>query len=212
MSEAFEKMDRMYRLQRHIYDPTRKFYLLGRDELLDEIEVETDADVLEVGCGTGRNLAMLARRYPQTRFHGIDASAAMLQTAESRYAGLANISFHHGLADEVSAEKLNAAQGFAAIFFSYSLSMIPAWRASIENAIANVRPGGKVYIVDFYDQRSLPKAFRKVLRWWLELFGVRFDPALLQFLEELRSSGRIGLEVRPLYRRYAFIAKITPRD
>ena len=25
-------MDRMYRFQRHIYDATRKFYLLGRDD------------------------------------------------------------------------------------------------------------------------------------------------------------------------------------
>ena len=31
MSDAAALMDRMYRHQRHIYDLTRKFYLLGRD-------------------------------------------------------------------------------------------------------------------------------------------------------------------------------------
>ena len=31
MSDAALLMDRMYRRQRHIYDATRKFYLLGRD-------------------------------------------------------------------------------------------------------------------------------------------------------------------------------------
>ena len=28
-----EQMDRMYRYQRHIYDLTRKYYLLGRDRI-----------------------------------------------------------------------------------------------------------------------------------------------------------------------------------
>ena len=30
--DAAGLMDRMYRHQRHFYDATRKFYLLGRDE------------------------------------------------------------------------------------------------------------------------------------------------------------------------------------
>ena len=30
-AEATLRMDRMYRYQRHIYDLSRKFYLLGRD-------------------------------------------------------------------------------------------------------------------------------------------------------------------------------------
>ena len=34
MSDAAALMDRMYRRQRHIYDLTRKFYLLGRDEVI----------------------------------------------------------------------------------------------------------------------------------------------------------------------------------
>ena len=32
-------MDRIYRHQRHIYDPTRKYYLLGRDRLIDGLAV-----------------------------------------------------------------------------------------------------------------------------------------------------------------------------
>ena len=34
MSDAAQLMDRMYRRQRHIYDLSRKFYLLGRDEAI----------------------------------------------------------------------------------------------------------------------------------------------------------------------------------
>ena len=32
--EATRRMNRMYRRQRHIYDGTRRYYLLGRDQLI----------------------------------------------------------------------------------------------------------------------------------------------------------------------------------
>ena len=61
-------MDRLYRHQRHIYDLTRKYYLLGRDELIAELDPPPHGTVLEIGCGTGRNLlavrAPLSRRAP----------------------------------------------------------------------------------------------------------------------------------------------------
>ena len=49
-------MDRMYRLTRHIYDITRRYYLLGRDRLLERVVTASDSATLEVGCGTARNL------------------------------------------------------------------------------------------------------------------------------------------------------------
>jgi len=49
-------MDRMYRHQRHIYDASRKFYLLGRDALITGLAPPKGGTILEIGCGTGRNL------------------------------------------------------------------------------------------------------------------------------------------------------------
>ncbi|TIV98235.1 MAG: SAM-dependent methyltransferase, partial [Mesorhizobium sp.] len=51
-----ELMDGVYRWQRHIYDLTRKYYLLGRDRLIDGLDVPRGGTVLELGCGTGRNI------------------------------------------------------------------------------------------------------------------------------------------------------------
>ena len=56
MSDAAALMDRMYRRQRHIYDLSRKFYLLGRDEAIARLRPAPGDKVLEIGCGTGRNL------------------------------------------------------------------------------------------------------------------------------------------------------------
>ena len=66
--EATRRMNRMYRRQRHIYDGTRRYYLLGRDQLISELRPDAGASVLEIGCGTGRNLVLAASFTPTPDF------------------------------------------------------------------------------------------------------------------------------------------------
>ena len=211
MSNAFENMDRMYRLQRYFYDLTRKYYLLGRDQLLNEMKVQPGERVLEAGCGTARNLIILAKRHPDAHFFGLDASAAMLETAQAKAdaAGVTNLVLKTALADDFTAEgTFSLPDKFDKIFFSYSISMIPPWRESIENALANLNPGGELFIVDFYDQRDLPAPFRRFLRWWLAKFHVQFWPELIPYLETMESDGSYEVTTRPLFRRYSFMASV----
>ena len=49
-------MDKVYRRQRHIYNLTRKYYLLGRDRLVRQLRARPPERVVEIGCGTARNL------------------------------------------------------------------------------------------------------------------------------------------------------------
>ena len=58
-------MDRVYRHQRYIYDLTRKYYLFGRDRLIRELDLKPGERLVEIGCGTARNLVRIARRYPE---------------------------------------------------------------------------------------------------------------------------------------------------
>src|SRR5689334_365781 len=105
-------MDRVYRRQRHIYDFTRKYYLFGRDRLIDELALKPSETLVEVGCGTARNLIAIARRYPGARLFGLDASQAMLETAQAAVsrAGLgARITLVHGLAEELSPARFGLA-------------------------------------------------------------------------------------------------------
>lgn len=200
-------MDRMYRHQRYFYDLTRKYYLLGRDKLLAKMDVQPGENVLEIGCGTARNLAILAKRYPNTNFFGLDASAAMLETAAETIARsrIDNITLKTALADKFSYdETFGLKSSFNIVFFSYSISMIPPWRESIENAFRNLKPGGTLYMVDFYDQRDLPRFFQKMLQAWLRQFHVQFWDDLLPFLKKLENKGLGEMKVTPIYRRYAF--------
>jgi S-adenosylmethionine-diacylgycerolhomoserine-N-methlytransferase len=199
-----QAMDRMYRHQRHIYDLTRKFYLLGRDRLIRRLPLQPGERVCEVGCGTARNLIALARRHPGVAFYGIDASETMLQTAAWAIAraGLGErITLRHGLAEELDpAASFGLDQPFDVVLFAYSLSMIPSWRAAIDRAIATLRPGGSLAIVDFWDQGELPRWFRRVLRSWLALFGVHPRTELLDKLHDNRLA---AVRLSPLFRGYA---------
>ncbi len=208
--DAFRKMDAMYRYQRYFYDATRKFYLLGRDRLIEKMVIDDGDTVAEIGCGTGRNLIILARKYPNARFFGLDASSEMLETARSKAEGISNLTFHTSLADSFSHEETFALDApLDVIFFSYSISMIPPWRESIMNALANLRLGGTMYIVDFYDQQELPGWFRAILTAWLRQFHVRFWSDLMPFLYDLGRTGHGDLEIEAVARRYAFIARFN---
>lgn len=211
MTDAFEKMDRMYRFQRYFYDVTRKYYLLGRDQLLREIAPKPGERILEIGCGTGRNLIILAKQYPKTHFYGLDASAVMLETARRNInsAGLSNITLKTALADDFLFDTtFKLGKRFDKIFFSYSISMIPPWRESIENALENLKTGRELFIVDFYDQKDLPESFQKLLQWWLAKFHVTFWEGLMPYLYALESNGRCKVTITPLFRRYSFLATI----
>jgi len=175
MSAAAELMDRMYRPQRRIYDLTRKFYLLGRDRLIAQLSPPDGGKVLEIGCGTGRNLICAARRYPRARFYGVDISAAMLEQATAsveRAEILAPIALAKGDAATFDAVALFGEKKFERIFISYALSMIPPWRETIAHALDLLAPGGELHIVDFGDQAGLPAWFKGVLSRWLTLFHV----------------------------------------
>jgi S-adenosylmethionine-diacylgycerolhomoserine-N-methlytransferase len=204
-------MNRIYRRQRHIYDLTRKYYLLGRDRLINRLSPGPGACVLEIGCGTGRNLILAAQRYPDARFFGIDVSTEMLTTAIEAvaHAGLAErIRVAHADATDFDAVRLFAVAGFDRIFISYSLSMIPAWRAVLDSAMARLVSGGELHIVDFGGQSGLPRWFRHILRQWLALFHVTPRDELEQDL--VARSKRVGIvyAIERPYRDYAQYARV----
>ncbi|MDH3494417.1 MAG: class I SAM-dependent methyltransferase [Acidobacteriota bacterium] len=211
MQSAHEKMDRMYRYQRYIYDATRKYYLLGRDHLIREMDVGRGERILEVGCGTGRNLAILAAKHPDSFFYGLDASAEMLATANRKISAknLRNVLFETALADDFAFDSTFGLKAeFDAIYFSYSISMIPAWREAITNALRNLKQGRSIYIVDFYDQRDLPQAFARLLKSWLKKFHVKYPEELIPYLQTLEREGLGFHSVRPVYKSYSFLAEI----
>lgn len=212
--DAAVHMDRIYARQRHIYDLTRKYYLLGRDTLLRELEPAAGETVLELGCGTGRNLVRAARRYPTARFFGLDVSPAMLATAHANIA-------RAGLSDRIMLVQADATgfdpaslfgtSGFDRIYFSYALSMIPGWLAAIDNAARLINVGGRLDLVDFGQQEGLPKSFRALLFVWLAKFDVTPRPDLRQSVEAVAAHRGLAFHWKPRLRGYAWSARLERR-
>ena len=97
----------------------------------------------------------MAKRYPQARLMGLDASTEMLRSAQAMVdrAGLTErLPLVHGFAEQFDpAAAFGLSEPLDRIVFSYSLSMIPPWREAIEHAVASLKPGG-------------PRAYRRFRR------------------------------------------------
>lgn len=207
-------MDGIYRYQRYIYDASRKYFLLGRDRMLDGLAPPSGGAVLEIGCGTGRNLILAARRYPDARCYGFDISSVMLDTARRSIAraGLADrITLALGDASDFDAGQLFGRPHFDRVFISYAISMIPPWRAALPMAMRAVAPGGSLHVVDFGQQAGLPHWFKAGLGSWLAKFSVEPRGDLEQELAKVAAEADAKLRFERLYRDYAQLAVITRR-
>ena len=203
-------MDQVYRYQRYIYDFTRKYYLFGRDRLIRELDLRPGDRLVEVGCGTARNLIRIARRYPQVQLFGLDASREMLKTAAEavRRAGLeTRIRLAHGYAEDLAPAMFGQSEAFDACVFSYSLSMIPDWKQALRAASAALSATGRIHVVDFGDLAGLGGAGRAILLAWLGLFHVTPRAELLHGLERNASDS-----LRLLPGRYAFLLTSRKRE
>lgn len=211
MTGHADLMDAVYRRQRHIYDATRKFFLLGRDRLIEDLDARDGTSVIEIGCGTGRNLILAARRWPGARLFGVDISDQMLATAREKVAaaGLSDrIALAQGDATGFDAQALFGRAAFDRVAFSYSLSMIPDWRAALACALDQTSPGGQLAVVDFGMQTGLPRWFHKGLQSWLGLFHVTPRADLADTMRAIATERGARAEVGPILRDYAVLGHI----
>ncbi|MES2058326.1 MAG: class I SAM-dependent methyltransferase [Pseudomonadota bacterium] len=204
-------MDAIYRTQRHFYDLTRKYYLLGRDRLIRRLDPPKGGSVIEIGCGTGRNLIVAAKAWPEARFYGIDISEAMLKTARANVAkaGLTGrITLARGDATAFDAQGLFGIANFDRVFQSYTLSMIPDWRGALREGAGKLAPGGRLELVDFGQQERLPRTWRAFLYSWLRKFDVSPRAEMKAAIDEVANDiGARGAFVS-LYRGYAWAGSI----
>ncbi|WP_322895312.1 MULTISPECIES: class I SAM-dependent methyltransferase [unclassified Yoonia] len=204
-----ELMDQTYRYQRRIYDATRAFYLLGRDHLIAHLDPPKGGKVLEIACGTGRNLDHIARRYPDSVLYGLDISEEMLRSARAKLGDRAVLA--QGDACHFDPNLLFGVAQFDRIIFSYSLSMIPDWTGALAQALQHLAPGGSLHLVDFGRQHRLPGLAKRGLNAWLARFHVSPRHDLPQIVADLTARHGLTLQVTDLHGSYAQHAVLGPR-
>jgi S-adenosylmethionine-diacylgycerolhomoserine-N-methlytransferase len=187
-------MDEVYRGQRHIYDFTRKYYLFGRDTLIAGLNARPGMRVLEVACGTGRNLARVSKVWPGVRLFGLDISEEMLKSARAALGDEVRLGQDDACAFDPAALLGEAA--FDRIVLSYSLSMIPDWQGALGHAAGQLAPGGSLHVVDFGDLQGLPAPLQRLLRAWLAKFHVEPRATLPEAAARIAAERRLRLDTR----------------
>lgn len=165
-----------YRWHARIYDATRWSFLFGRTGILHEVaRLATPARILEVGCGTGKNLVTLGRLFPQAEITGIDLSETMLEVARRKAASFGSrIRLVRGA---YGATEMGDG-AYDLILFSYALSMFnPGFESAIATAHRDLESGGHVAVVDFHDTRF------PLFERWMGVNHVRMNGQLRPLLQ-----------------------------
>lgn len=194
-------MNRTYRYQRWIYDASRKYFLFGRDHLIADLDPPQRGTILEIGCGTGRNLALIRKRYPACELFGLDISSEMLCSARAKLGR--NAVLVEADATDFDPHILFGRDGFDRVVMSFAVSMIPDWQIALRQAADSVAPGGSLHVVDFGDQNGLPGWFRRALETWLERFHVEPRHDLGACMMTLAEDVEGTATCIPLHRNYS---------
>jgi ubiquinone/menaquinone biosynthesis C-methylase UbiE len=117
-----------------------------RKRAVSRLELKPGDHVLEVGCGTGRNLAPLVQAVGlEGQVYGVDLSEGMLAEARKlrARAGWRNVKLIRS--DAASYSVPVAVDG---VIFSLSYAVIPHHREALIHAWNQLRPGGYLVIMD----------------------------------------------------------------
>lgn len=187
-------LQRYYKLHASIYDLTRWSFLFGRQSIIKlAAEQSVPSNILEVGCGTGKNLESVGKYFPEAIITGLDLSSNMLEIANRKienFDGRVNV-----VEQKYDSPIKNASdeiEKYDLILFSYALSMFnPGWDIAINSAKQQLSENGKIVIVDFHHSRF--KSFRD----WMGVNHVKMEAHLLPKLENEFAS--IYKEIRKAY-------------
>ena len=145
-----DRTDQMAKLQKEYsalaptYDQRWSAYLNASFEMTLEIVANLPAErVLDVACGTGRLLELLARRPDHVELNGIDKVAAMLEVAKQRLGQRATLL--EGEAQNLPFEDA----GFQLVTSTNALHYFPNADAALCEIRRVIAPNGNLVITDW---------------------------------------------------------------
>lgn len=207
------RLEGFYAQQADDYDRFRERLLPGRAELYASLDLSDGAVLVELGGGTAAGLRHLGERIHQlSAVHVVDLCPSLLERARRRCADnhWATVHCHQG--DATQWQPPHVAD---AVVLSYALTMMPTWEAVLANAIAMLRPGGKLAVVDFHlsaSERRPGRAYHSRLRRWfwrkwfahdgVHLGHSRLDAVMAATTPESLFEGEVRMPWLPLHVPY----------
>lgn len=148
-----ERLESFYGGQADAYDDFRKRLLHGREALFEALPLGPGDIWVDLGAGTGINLAFLGDRAKSVeKGYLVDLCPSLLEVARKRISVRGCPAIETVMADATTFRPIVGEADL--VTFSYSLTMIPDWFAAIDNALDMLKPGGHIGVVDFYVSRK----------------------------------------------------------
>ena len=113
-----------------------------KDSDLEEIEKEPFRDLLDAGCGPAPMISLLAEKYPDRHYTGLDLTPAMIEQAKKK--NIPNATFVVGDCENFPFEK----DSFDAIICSMSFHHYPDPQAFFDSVKRCLRPNGRLILRD----------------------------------------------------------------
>ena len=126
------------------------FYQAIHKRLLEYVELPREANVLDIGCGTGRLLDRLASEEPTLQATGLDFSGEMIRQARAHNRHRPRIIFIEGNATALPF----AENQFDAVFNTLSFLHYDSPEQVFQQVSRVLRPGGRFYWVDITTRRQ----------------------------------------------------------
>jgi len=132
--------------------------------------------VLEIGCGTGRNFSNLREAIGTSgQIYGVDLSAGMLAKAQElceqeRWTNVELV--HEDAAAYVAPEPLDG------VLFGLSYNTMPHHLTVLRHAMKQLRPGGRIVIMDGKLPRGTAGQFLLPFSLWLMKFTMLGNPLI----------------------------------
>lgn len=172
MNEQKRRWAEAFDLASDTYDhPTRRFFDLHAEALVEEVQIPKAARVLDVATGTGKVALASARVVGlQGRVVGVDLSAGMLAQAQRKARDLP-VEFR-----EMDAEELQFADDtFDVVLCGFAVFFFPNMVRGMREMYRVLRPGGRVAFSTF--TREALEPMRKMTWARLEQYGISRPPA-----------------------------------
>lgn len=161
-----------------------------RQQALDRLSPTSGETVLEIGCGTGRALPVLAAAIgPNGAVHGLDLSSGMLTVAGQRLrraGATGNIQLVGGDATALP----YASAGFDAVFLSFTLELFdtPEIPIALAECRRVLKRGGRIGVVALSRAGGLNLAAR-LYEWGHRTFPHILDCRLIYVRQSLEQAG-----------------------
>ena len=173
-----DNLQAFYAPQAERYDAFRARLLHGRQELIEELDLQADSRLVELGCGTGSSLQLIGDTVEQlASFDMVDLCPALLAIAHRRSSAHRTVNVV-----EADATTWRPTAAVDVILMSYSLTMMPDWTAVIRNAHAMLAPGGRIGIVDFHLPENTGRLGNLFWQRWFAHDGVHLSEQHLPLL------------------------------